>query len=302
MVGQHLHLGVLVVSRAESRAPRGTRRCPRRPLDEVVQLVLRGHAHVQVAVGRHDDAVHAAFDERSDSATSVGRAPGRPPRSWSPSAPQVAHRAQDALPVGAASRPPAPRVRSPAVRDQGHAVVLAPGLATSVANASLTRSGSLSGIGHGAGHVDQEHEVRAGFGRSRRPAGSVAKPMTRSFVSGVPRTVGSSRSEIPNRSSPSGAGVGGNRSSSAAPRCARRLRVCRRRARPVAHHAAQVGSRRPCPRRRRTWRAGRCGRGHEAGLLTCSRTPRRRKGRGVRRRRAREGNRRTRCPHSSRPR
>ena len=63
VVGQRLHLIVLVVARAESQH-REVHAGLALPLDEVVQLALGRDAHVEVAVRRHDDAVHTAFDER----------------------------------------------------------------------------------------------------------------------------------------------------------------------------------------------------------------------------------------------
>ena len=63
MVGQRLHLVVLVVARAESQH-REVHAGLALLLDEVVQLALGRDAHVEVAVRRHDDAVHTAFDER----------------------------------------------------------------------------------------------------------------------------------------------------------------------------------------------------------------------------------------------
>ena len=225
---------------------------------EVVQLALRGHAHVQVAVGCHDDAVHAAFDEVPLGHV-VGRAQaGLPVRGAL--GPQAAHRAQDTLPVGAA-RALQHHAFLAAVRDQGHAVVLAQALHER--GERLLQKRQLVGIGHGAGHVDQEHEVRAGFGRGLGRGGGEAHDQE--LRVGVPRTVGHLGRDA-EQVVALGRGV-------AVIEIVQQLLGAHGACgdvggpRPVAHHAAQVGiggrvhvggerGERPC------------GRGHEAGLLS----------------------------------
>ena len=256
MVGQHLHLGVLVVARAEPEH-RQVHALPAALVHEVMQLVLRGHAHVQVAVGGHDDAVRAAFDEVplghvvgcAQAGLAVRGALG----------PQAAHCAQDALPVGAA-RAFQHHALLAAVRDQGHAVVLAQALHER--GERLLQKRKLVGVGHGAGHVDEEHEVRAGLGsRLGRSGGETHDQELRV---GVPWAVGHL-----GRDAEQVVALG---------RCVAVIEVVQQLLgahgacgdvggpRPVAHHAAQVGiggrvhiggerGERPC------------GRGHEAGLL-----------------------------------
>ena len=155
MVSQGLHLVVLVVARAKAQDREIDARLAL-GIDIVVQVALAGHPHVEVAVGCHDDAVHAALDVvalshlvgKFEAALAVGRAVGL----------QATHGTHDLTPL-VAGHALAHQLLAARIGHDGDAVIGAKLVDEDLER--LLEQVELVRRVHGPRHVDEKHQVAA---------------------------------------------------------------------------------------------------------------------------------------------